>query len=581
MKNLLKKLFFSGSVFLFCFNASLHGVVVNRVNGGMNAVYVDFSLPGLSVPLEVIRTYNSITAINEATAWPGSFGWGWTSPFETTLTITAERNAILRDGGTGNTLYFKPEKEDPATREQFIKAVTRAYYESKSGRVISEDELKTLKLPEKMAKQIKSSAQFRAEVASKYQIQVTIPKGELLVSNEYAYQTLTFKNNQWIREKEGLLQIFDKEGRIIKHVDKNNTTFNFVYSSGSKSQLTEVHEQNKASSIKLSWRQDRVVQIVDNKGLKAKYAYDNNGNLISATDSTGQVFNYKYENKKFPHLITQIVYVSESSSNRTVTRDFRYDENGLVIYQKEKEGVEISYAYGRNAADPENNFTTKVTFKNKGVTLEEMDEFFIKNRPDGSKYLHKHDSKGATGSLVTTFTPCCGKPSQIVRNGETTNFQYDTEGFLTEKVGPSENLKIEYNPKWKKISKVVQNGLTSTFEYDSRGNLIRAANSRKEQVSLKYDRYGKITEMTDGNSNLMSFKYGPIGKPTFISQKGVGTVLIEYDKDGTIVKTETLGPEKTARRPTQNSSQDIARKVMKNFQNLLNVLRPAGISTNG
>jgi len=581
MKNILKKLFFTGFVFLFGFTAAIHGVIVNRINGGMNAVYVDFSLPGLSVPLEVIRAYNSITAINEATAWPGSFGWGWTSPFETTLTITAERNAILRDGGTGNTLYFKPEKEDPATREQFIKAVTRAYYESKSGRALSEDELKTLKLPEKMAKQIQSSVQFRAEIASNYQIQVTIPKGELLVSNEYGYQTLTFKNNQWIREKEGLLQIFDKEGRIIKHVDKNNTSFTFVYSSGPKSQLIEVHDQDKASSIKLSWRQDRIVQIVDNKGSKGKYAYDNSGNLISVTDSTGQVFNYKYENKKFPHLITQIVYVSESSSNQTVTRNFRYDENGLVIYQKEKEGVEISYAYGRNATDPENNFSTKVTFKNKGVTLEEMDEFFIKNRSDGSKYLYKHDSKGPTGNLITTFTPCCGKPSQIVRNGETTNFKYDAEGFLTEKVGPFQNLKIEYNPKWKKISKIVQNGLTSSFEYDSRGNLVRATNSRKEQVSLKYDRYGKITEMVDGNSNLLSFKYGPIGKPTFISQKGIGTVLIEYDKDGKIIKTETLGPEKTMRRPTQNSSQEIARKVMKNFQNLLNVLRPAGLSTNG
>ena len=582
MKNILKKVTLTSFVFLVSMVcSSAHAVVVNRVNGGMNAVYVDFSLSGTAVPLEVVRTYNSITAINEATAWPGSFGWGWTSPFETTLTITAERNAILRDGGTGNTLYFKPEKEDPKVRVQFIKAVTKAYFELKKGRALSEEELTAAKLPEKMLKQLQSSAQFRAETAANYQIQTPLPKGEILVSNEYGYQTLQFTNNQWIREKEGLVQIFDKEGRIVKHLDKNNTSFNFIYSSGPKSHLIEVHDQDKVSSIKLSWRNDRITEVVDNKGHHGKYIYDNNGNLTSATDSNGQVFNYKYQNKKFPHLITQIIYVSESSEKQLVTRDFRYDDNGLVIYHKEKEGVEIAYAYGRNATDPENNFTTKVTFKNASGTLEELDEFFIKSRQDGSKYLYKQETKSPVGNITTVYTPCCGKPAQIVKNGEVTDFKYDGEGFLTERTSKSENLKIEYDRKWKKIAKVVQNGLTSNFDYDNRGNLIKAANSRKEQVTLKYDRAGKITEMGDGSSNLLSFKYGPLGKPTVISQKGIGTVKIQYDQEGRIIKTETVGPDNTPRRPTQNNSQDIAKRVMKNFQNLLNIIRPAGVQMNG
>lgn len=568
-------------VFLFFFGEGARAVVVNRVNGGMNAVYVDFSLPLASVPLEVVRTYNSITAINEATAWSGSFGWGWTSPFETTLTVTAERNAILRDGGTGNTLYFKPEKEDPSSREKFIKAVTKAYFELKKGRTISEDELKSLTLPEKMTKQLQSSAQFRAATAANYHIPLSLPQGDLLVSNEYGYQTLSFKNNQWVREKEGLVQIFDKEGRLIRQLEKNNTSFNFIYSTGTKSQLSEIHDQDKSVSIKLSWRQDRITEIVDNKGHKSKYSYDSSGNLIGVTDSNGQIFNYRYENKKFPHLITQIVYVSESTSDKLVSRDFKYDDNGLVAYHKEKDGVEISYAYGRNSSDPENNFTTKVTFKNKSGTIEELDEFFIKSRQDGSKYLHKQETKSPFENVITTFTPCCGKPSQIVRNGEATNFKYDDEGFLTERVSSSENLKIEYNPKWKKISKVIQNGITSNFDYDSRGNLVKASNSRKEQVSLKYDRAGKIVEMADGDSKLITFKYGPHGKPTVIFQKGVGTVEIDYDKNGKILKTSTLGPERSARRPSQASAQEITKKVMKNFQSLLNIIRPAGINMNG
>lgn len=555
-------------------------VVVNRVNGGMNAVYIDFSISNSSVPLEVVRTYNSITAINEVTGWSGIFGWGWTSPFESTLTTTAERNVILRDGGTGNTIYFRPQKEDPATREKFFDAVKRGYFELKKGRKLSDEDLKTLQLPEKMVLQLKTNASFRAEMASKYQIAASIPKGEVLTSNEYGLQTLEFKNNQWIREKEGLTQVFDKEGRLIKHIDKNNITFNFIYSTNTKAQLIEVHDQDKASSIKLSWRQDRITEIIDNQNRKAKYTYDPNGNLTGVTDSNGQIFQYKYENKKYPHLLTQIVYVSESKSS-PVTRDFRYDDNGLVIYHKEKEGLEITYSYGRNASDPENNFTTKVTLKDKTGTLEEMDEFFIKSRTDGSKYLYKQETKGSQGNVVTIFTPCCGKPQQVTKNGDTTNYKYNNDGLLTEKTNTQESLKIEYDSRWRKISTVVQNGLTSKFEYDNRGNLVRASNSNRQMVSLKYDRLGKITEMTDGNSNSISFRYGSQGKPTMISQRGVGTVTIDYDREGRILKTMTKGPESSNRRPTQNNSSEISKKVMKNFQNLLNIIRPAGISLNG
>ena len=580
MKNSKNKSRVAFLLFIFCVTLKTQAVVINRVNGGMNAVYVDFSISGSAVPLEVVRTYNSITAINEVTGWSGIFGWGWTSPFETTLITTAERNVILRDGGTGNTIYFKPEKEDPSAREKFFGAIKKAYFELKKGRPLNEEELKPLQLPEKMLRELKTSAQFRAAMASKYQIAVSLPKGEVLTSNEYGFQTLEFKNNQWIRNKEGLVQVFDKEGRLTRQIDKNNLSFNFVYSNNSKSQLVEIHDQDKLSSIKFSWRQDRITEITDNRNHKAKYTYDTNGNLTAVTDSNGQTFQYKYENKKFPHLLTQILYVSESKDG-AITRDFRYDDNGLVIYHKEKEGLELFYSYGRNPSDPENNFTTKVTQKDKSGTVEELDEFFIKSRTDGSKYLYKQETKGSKGNVVTIFTPCCGKPQQVTKNGDTTNFKYNDDGFLTEKINNLENLKIEYEPRWKKISKVVQNGLTSNFEYDNRGNLVKASNSNRQSVSLKYDRQGKITEMLDGDSNLITFKYGAQGKPTLINQKGVGVVKIQYDPLGKIVKTETRGPEGSPRRPTQTASSEITRKVMKSFQSLLNIIRPAGINTNG
>jgi hypothetical protein len=95
----------------FCFN-------INKLNGGNSVIYTDFSIPGTLVPMELVRSYNSITSINEVNGWNGAFGWGWTSPFETNLTVTPERQVLLRDGFTGNTIIFRTEKENPKLKEE-------------------------------------------------------------------------------------------------------------------------------------------------------------------------------------------------------------------------------------------------------------------------------------------------------------------------------------------------------------------------------------------------------------------------------------------------------------------------------
>ena len=82
---------------LLCLPPRAQALTVNRVNGGTNVIYIDFSIPGKVVPLELVRSYNSITALNESNGWLGAFGWGWTSPFETTLTVTSKKSLRLME----------------------------------------------------------------------------------------------------------------------------------------------------------------------------------------------------------------------------------------------------------------------------------------------------------------------------------------------------------------------------------------------------------------------------------------------------------------------------------------------------
>lgn len=578
----MQKQFFAvllGLVFLSI--SQVFALTVNRINGGANIIYVDFSIPGAAVPLELVRSYNSITATSEQTGWAGAFGWGWTSPFESTLISTPDRNVLLRDGGTGNTVIFRPMKEDPKVREAFYAEYKRAFFEAKKRKKLSDAELSKLNLPNDLNVKLKSSPDFRLSEALRLSIHTAVPKGDQLVSSEYGYQTITFLNNLWVREKDGVTQYFDKDGRLIRQVDKNGFSFEFKYTSQSKTQVSEISDQSKGVSLKFVWRNDRIVEVTDNRSIKARYNYDGSGNLTQVIDSNNQVFLYRYENKKFPHLLTKIDYLSESTSKDKVYREVRYDDAGLVVFHRDKEGAEISYTYGRNSSDPENNFWTKVTKKFKGNKEELYDEYLLKAKADGSKYLYKQDSKQNGNNTTTIYTACCGKPSQIIKGKQVTNFKYSDDGLLTEKVGPGEEVHLEYHKRWKKITKVIQNGVTSNYEYDSRGNLVKASNSKNQKVSLRYDKIGRIAEMTDPEGKQINFQYGNHGKPTIISEKGIGTIRIEYDADGRILRTETAVKSERGRRPSEAKSQEVIQRVMKGFQYLLDVIRPAGVSLTG
>lgn len=557
-------------------STTVSALTVNRLNGSATILYIDFSIPGPVLSLELVRAYNSITAVNENSGWNGAFGWGWTSLAESLMTITGDRKVLLRDGLSGNTLTFAAEKEDPSVRQTFLAAIKKAYFKQKLGREISAGELSRLSLPDRMQSQLLSNPAYRAELAVKYNVTSPVPRGEVLVSSEYGYQTIEFRNNHWIRLHDGIAQEYDKEGRIIRQTDKNGFTIWFRYSAQNKNQIAVIESDDKSVSLRFSLRKDRISEIVDNRNLKATYQYDKDGNLIDVTDSANQKVKYKYESKRFPHLITSIEYLS--SGLQKASREIRYDENGLVTFQKDKDGTETTFSYGKSPSNPQDNFWTKfVTKVPNGRSDEQYDEYTIKTQPNGIRYLYRQETRKKGKTVVTVYTPCCGKPARVVENGAVTDYKYYPDGLLMEKISPSEMIRLEYDPRWKKISKISQNGVVSDFRYDSRGNLIAASNSRQETVNLDYDRFGRIVEMRSPTNVRLSFRYGNQGKPILIENKQVGTIRIAYDPYGKIIRTETVSAIVKGRVPSRKQPQEVIQTIMKGFQNLLNIIRPAGV----
>ena len=89
---------------------------------------------------------------------------------------------------------------------------------------------------------------------------------------------------------------------------------------------------------------------------------------------------------------------------------------------------------------------------------------------------------------------------------------------------------------------------------------------------LIYDSKGKISKMVDQESassrRVLAFKYNALGKPVEIEMEKVGKINVAYDNYGEIKKVESSAGHKMALQVTQA------------FQNLLTIVKPAGVNLN-
>jgi YD repeat-containing protein len=161
----------------------------------------------------------------------------------------------------------------------------------------------------------------------------------------------------------------------------------------------------------------------------------------------------------------------------------------------------------------------------------------------------------------------------IKRAGEETAFEYDSKGRVTKKTTPLEITKLEYHAKVGKVTRVERHAKAgkkevfwSQFQYDDKGNLIFAKNSDGKGVKLVYDRNGRIQSMIDQAKRQIQFQYNENSKPVRITDPQLGSITVSYTNSGEIKKVES------------SAGRRIALQVTSAFQNLLDIIRPAGVS---
>ncbi len=552
---------------------------VSMKNGNFFVGYTDLFYPGGFEP-KIERVYNS------KTSYRGMFGNGWGNEYEVFLTVSADGSVVVHEYGGGAENRFSPKE---FSAKELLSAVDKIAEASKStGRFGNEDQLKDYK------KKLKEDSGYRNSEWEKLIEKGLVKARELpdhtkLYSNRFSYQVVSKEPKFYFRQFDsGKKEEFDLNGKLKKIKDKNNNWVDFFYSTEGK--LVKILD-NFNRKMFIEYNSDgKVEKIHGENGKEAFYQYDSKKEtLILSKDTEGNIYKYKYDAL---YNMTEIEYNDAEKDKKSgkVTKEatkmsmtyYPSSEHDNIKSVKERDGTLTEYFYKIDAND-KGHFTveSKLTFadahKDRGVASKPFStskyEYFLKHKADGSEWTYKMTSWEGSDKTETVYNECCGLPLLIKRGGDETSFEYDTKGHVTKKITPWEITQLQYHSVHAKVARVEKcpkkskkKCSFSSFEYDEKGNLSFAKNSEGKGVKLIYDTDGRIKSMIDDQKRHIDFKYNESSKPVEITDPALGSINVVYNNTGEIKKVESKAGRK------------IALQVTSAFQNLLEIIRPAGVN---
>jgi YD repeat-containing protein len=565
-------------------------------NGNYFMGFTDLEHDELSSPfqIKIQRTYNSRSQFD------GIFGYGWGSDYEAFLLPSSDGSVVIQESGGGDKTRFLPKDFSKAELAKQVDRLLEAY---------AKKEKAAASRVKDMREKLLADANERDELSRTLGIFPEMAVGTKLFSTQRGdKQTVTVIKGGYVREyADGKQELFNVKvdvadqgldparRRILKGVFKASRLVDPVrkaqifYEYDKSGRLTTITDK-KNQTVRVAYNEaGKIREVVDLRGNKATYEYCEvgsgnynsakkcgRGDLVRSRDTSGGVYSYQYDAL---HNLVRIGFPKDGKPDQEFEEIAYWPVNsegaGGVKSVKNQNGVLVDYKYWQDPKDKEGHYKTTVkTTYGSGKTSETSYEYEEKRRADGSRYRYKLISVVDDEKTETIYNECCGQPLQIVDSSGTTKFEYyGSSGLPKEKDSPLENVQWVYHPKFHgKITKVTVNDKqlksirSSEFQYeDKNGQLVKARTSDGKGIVLLYDGQGRIAQMVDQDKRKITFKYSANSKPSEIVQEGVGSIQVSYDKGGTIRDVKSKG------------GRQIAISVAAAFQNLLEIIKPAGI----
>lgn len=552
----MKKLISIFGLVLFLCGSALANVSLK--NGNFFIGYKDIVYPGGFEP-RVERVYNS------KTPYKGIFGWGWGTEYEVYLTVSADGSVIVHEFGGGAENRFIPVG---FSKEELSKAADLIVQQARAAGIVSNP-----KAIQDYRNKLLSDATFRNDEWEKFKAQGKVQARQLksgtqLYSSRFNYQYITKVIDGYVRTFDnGRIEKFSDSGKLVQIADRNGNFIKFSY--GKEGHLASLVD-NFNRKIFFEFNNQGLIEKITGESKKvAEYKYNNLSELVQSKDVDGNIYQYDYSSDK-RHNLTKIKYSDNTSM------DIEYygrDKFENVKRIKDRDGSVSEYGYDYAGLDQGNYKVSTVLRDKSGNKISSTSyEYYGKTKATGEQWTYRMIAVVDGERTETEYNECCGLPVMIKKGDRTTLFDYDKKGRLIKKETPVELSVLQYHPEVGKVTRVEKTNKNrkqkewSEFEYDKKGNLLFAKNSDKKTVRLFYDSNGRIKSMVDQNKRQIAFKYNENSKPIEISDPKLGTIKVSYSNSGEIKNVES------------SAGRKIALEVTSAFQNLLEIIRPAGVN---
>lgn len=583
----MKKILVLGVIALF--SSGRADALVSLGNGNYFVGFTDVEHPAPlnSFQLKVQRTYNSRSQFD------GIFGYGWGSDYEAFLIPSPDGSVVIQESGGGDKTRFSPKEFSKAALEANIQKIVTAYVKVNGGALVKQ-----------FKEKITNDANERDEQSRNLGLAFDLLEGTKLYSTQRGdKQIVTAVKGGYVREyADGKQEFFTvktqvvdqgvdpakrrvlagvyKVGKLVDPVQKSSV----FYTYDTKGQLQSISDK-KTQTIRLRFNEaGKVVEAADATGRKAIFEYCDasggaynavkkcgKGDLVRTKDAAGNIYTYKFDSL---HNLTGVSHPDGTTEEISYWPVSSVGMGGVKSV-KSPNGVHVDYTYWQDPSDKTEHYKTelKTTYTN-GKSVVSSYEYWEKKRADGSNYRYKMASNLDGETTTTIYNECCGQPLQVTNSSGVTKFEYYAgNGLPKEKDTPAETIQWEYHPKFHgKITKVTmldkgsKSVKSSIFSYDEKnGQLSKAKTSDGKGIALLYDSQGRIQMMVDQDKRKITFHYANNSKPSEIIQEGVGSIQVSYDRGGNIKEVKSKG------------GRQIAVSVAAAFQNLLEIIKPAGI----
>lgn len=379
--------------------------------------------------------------------------------------------------------------------------------------------------------------------------------------------------NTYTYTAEGLLQTetdargnvtsydYDANGQLLSVTDALQNTWTYEYDGlGRVVNTTDPLGRVTHNEYDAAGRVTRVIRHYDAQrpqndqnvfNLTTDYVYDARGNLISQTDTLGEVTSYTYD--AVGHLLTttdpsgavttntynalgQLVSTTDALS-RTTT--YTYDDVGRLV------ATSGPLSWGTSTTYNPNGTVASTTDALGRITRYQYDALGRNTRttfPDGSAITNQYDD---AGNLVSSTDSL----------GRTTHYAYDALGrLIREEAADGGVTEHFYDANGNRIQTIDPRGNATTFAYDDLNRLVTITDALGKVTAYTYDALGNRSSITDANGHETQFVYDALNRLVSTVDALDGSSTIAYDALGRRTSvTDELG------RTTQYTYDEVGR----------------------